>query len=359
MEDQKANPNRDSRIKAIQNHATKKNKHIDTNPNKTILGSKNDANKWLIPKNQVDENSCNNFFIDKPRRNIENSDEFANWSSPRRPLARNNTVEHNELELKNRYTNLYIDNSHIVEDDSDNSPGIHLTDQTYRSQKEKRPQVVVNQRHENQRDFKTDNTYLNVENHSQTHYRNRRKKITIFSDSIAKSMRMKELNANIDRSIGTANLKAFPGATIRQLNHYTIPTLEEDTPETAIIHVGINNLLLEKNKADVNEIAENIVKIGIRCKENNVKNILISGILYTTRVNVNIVRNVNRRIEESCIENGFIFINNEQIQKIHLWKDGIHLINAGLNLLSYNFTHSLNRLNKDFLGNGSSFQAVT
>ena len=123
--------------------------------------------------------------------------------------------------------------------------------------------------------------------------------------------------------------------------------------------MGSNNLLLEKNKADVNEIAENIVKIGIRCKENNVKNILISGILYTTRGNVNIVRNVNRRIEESCIENGFIFINNEQIQKIHLWKDGIHLINAGLNLLAYNFTHSLNRLNKDFLGNGSSFQAVT
>ena len=125
MEDQKANPNRDSRIKAIQNHATKRNKHIDTNPNnKTILGSKNDANKWLIPKNQVDENSCNNFFIDKRRRNIENSDEFANWSSPRRPLARNNTVEHKELELKNRYTDLYIDNLHIVEDDSDNSPGI-------------------------------------------------------------------------------------------------------------------------------------------------------------------------------------------------------------------------------------------
>ena len=59
-------------------------------------------------------------------------------------------------------------------------------------------------------------------------------------------MRMKELNANIDRSIGTANLKVFPGATIRQLNHYIIPTLEEDTPGTAIIHVGINNITGEE-----------------------------------------------------------------------------------------------------------------
>ena len=93
-------------------------------------------------------------------------------------MARNNTVEHKELELKNRYTDLYIDSSHIVEDESDNSPGIHLTDQTFqRRQKEKRPQVVVNQRHENQRNFKTDITNLNIGNNSQTHYRNRGKKL--------------------------------------------------------------------------------------------------------------------------------------------------------------------------------------
>ena len=68
----------------------------------------------------------------------------------------------------------------------------------------------------------------------------KRKKIVLFSDSILKNLRMGEFNSFIKK--GEVSLKAFPGAKARQLNHYTIPLLEDNTYDGAIIHVGINDL---------------------------------------------------------------------------------------------------------------------
>ena len=55
----------------------------------------------------------------------------------------------------------------------------------------------------------------------------KRKKIVLFSDSILKNLRMGEFNSFTKK--GEASLKAFPGAKARQLNHYTIPLLEDNT----------------------------------------------------------------------------------------------------------------------------------
>ena len=68
----------------------------------------------------------------------------------------------------------------------------------------------------------------------------KRKKIVLFSDSILKNLRMGEFNSFIKK--GEVSLKTFPGAKARQLNHYTIPLLEDNTYDGAIIHVGINDL---------------------------------------------------------------------------------------------------------------------
>ena len=38
-------------------------------------------------------------------------------------------------------------------------------------------------------------------------------------------------------------MKCFPGATSRHLAHYVVPTLDENYFDTAIIHVGINDML--------------------------------------------------------------------------------------------------------------------
>ena len=38
-------------------------------------------------------------------------------------------------------------------------------------------------------------------------------------------------------------MKAFPGVKARQLNHHTIPLLEDNAYDAAAIHVGINDFL--------------------------------------------------------------------------------------------------------------------
>ena len=51
---------------------------------------------------------------------------------------------------------------------------------------------------------------------------------------------MGELNRYING--GKDHLKSFPGSKANQLNHHTIPVLEEQY-EAAAIHIAINDLL--------------------------------------------------------------------------------------------------------------------
>jgi len=68
---------------------------------------------------------------------------------------------------------------------------------------------------------------------------------------------------------GEAILKAFPGATTQQLCHYTIPTLIDESPEVAVIHVGINDFL--KRKSNVDEVVKYAHDVAVRCASYNVK----------------------------------------------------------------------------------------
>ena len=61
---------------------------------------------------------------------------------------------------------------------------------------------------------------------------------------------MGEFNSFIKK--GEVFLKAFPGAKVRQLNHHTIPLLEDNTYDAAVIHVGVNDLL--SNVKSTNDI---------------------------------------------------------------------------------------------------------
>ena len=70
------------------------------------------------------------------------------------------------------------------------------------------------------------------------------KKIVLLSDSILKNLQMGEFNSFMKN--GEVSLKVFPEAKARQLNHHTIPVLQDSTYDAAAIHVGINDLLRAK-----------------------------------------------------------------------------------------------------------------
>ena len=71
---------------------------------------------------------------------------------------------------------------------------------------------------------------------------------------------MGELNFFIKK--GEVSLKTFPEG--RQLNHHTIPLLEDNTYDAAPTRVCINDLL--SNVKSTNDICKDIIDIGLRCR---------------------------------------------------------------------------------------------
>ena len=66
-----------------------------------------------------------------------------------------------------------------------------------------------------------------------------------------------------------------------QLDHHTIPILQEQYYDTAGIDVGINDLLNSSSKKNENEISDDIIKNALRCCSHNIATIFISRVLLT------------------------------------------------------------------------------
>ena len=79
-----------------------------------------------------------------------------------------------------------------------------------------------------------------------------------------KKLRMTEFNKHLEQRI--AYLKTFPGSKVQQLNHHSIPILQEHEYDGAIIHVGIKDLTKNPNEnKDTTKIARNVIDIALKC----------------------------------------------------------------------------------------------
>ena len=90
-------------------------------------------------------------------------------------------------------------------------------------------------------------------------------------------MKIKDINSRVKG--GEIHLKSFPGAKASQLNHCIKPTLEEYEYDCAIIHVGINDILRNKNDTDLNNLLDGILEIANTCQNYNIDKIFISALL--------------------------------------------------------------------------------
>ena len=73
-----------------------------------------------------------------------------------------------------------------------------------------------------------------------------------------------------------------------------------------------------------------------------VKSFFISGLVYTTRVDVSLLERIHVLIFDFCRKNSFINIDNRNIRSDSLYKDGLHLIDKGKAFLADNFIVYLN-----------------
>ena len=106
-----------------------------------------------------------------------------------------------------------------------------------------------------------------------------KKKVAIKCGSMPKSINL----SGIKRKLGRKTIvyrKTFPRVNSVHMNHNIIPTLLEDKPDIVIVHVGVNNVL---RRYDQDQIMKNIQQIYITCKNFNVNQVIISGIVSCKR----------------------------------------------------------------------------
>ena len=110
------------------------------------------------------------------------------------------------------------------------------------------------------------------------------------TDSIPRGIWMHKFNQCAD---GVASLKSFPGATSKELAHYVVPNLKEESFHTALIHVGINDILRDQSELKQQLVLQNIVKIPHQCQDHGVKEIILSSVVATGRVNADALIHLN------------------------------------------------------------------
>ena len=136
--------------------------------------------------------------------------------------------------------------------------------------------------------------------------------------------------------------RPFIGATLKQLETYVKPILNDDTRDVLILHVGCNDI--SNKQLTETKIVDWIVKIGRQCKESNVSDVFISSLICTAQKRLNdkviAASNVLKRV---CKLNGLGFFDNSNICSENLFEDGLHLNDDGKVILTNNFIYVLNR----------------
>ena len=113
------------------------------------------------------------------------------------------------------------------------------------------------------------------------------------------------------------------------------------------MHVGINDLIKNPNENKVaTKIRRDVIDIALQCRSHNIGKVFISSIVYSTKVNYELLWKVNNFLYKECVKNGFHFIDNSAVTERDFWKDGVNMVESGKCLVANNLICPLN----NFLG---------
>ena len=263
---------------------------------------------------------------------------LTNFTSPNRfePL----TYESNGPDLGND-----IDHSEESDMCADLKRTVRNSQQTSKHNSKRRPPVVVNTHPENQTTFSKVPIFPGDKSYSEAlTKKTEQENILIFSDSIPSRFKMYNFNKALKN--GNAKHLSFPGTTSKQLLQYLDVNLKMYTPDTVLIHAGINDVLNNKSQSNTENLLSNIKYMVDKCRKFGVKNILISGLVFTTRVSLEVLEKIHEKLHAFCSSYGLTYIDNRNIRGVHLCQDNLHLLQSGKKILFNNF---ISYLNSNFL----------
>ena len=96
-----------------------------------------------------------------------------------------------------------------------------------------------------------------------------------------------------------------------------------------VVYLGCRSSLRSasgSSKKSIDEICDDIFKITLICRHYNITTIFLSSIAYSTKENLQLIRNLNGLLYNACKKCGFLFVYNGVISKCDLWKRGHSLV---------------------------------
>ena len=169
-----------------------------------------------------------------------------------------------------------------------------------------RPNSVINRDFSNQHIFKTkvipgEKSFAETRSSSMTSSNSTfnesilpTSNVLIFGDSLANFNRKTKYNVNRSLNNGSARFKYFPGATSKDLLHYVDTPLQDNLFEVAVIHIGFNDIVNNKNSLNTDHMLQNIKNIARKCKRYGIQEVLISRLLTTNRLAQDVIEEVNK-----------------------------------------------------------------
>ena len=160
--------------------------------------------------------------------------------------------------------------------------------------------------------------------------------IALVSDSMCRSIRNNAINSFIDNNVEVIKISKFPGAHSNQIQHYSKWTIENDEPDSLVVVSGTNDINYSDHPS-VEQISKKILDIARQAKRMGIENIFVCGI--TCRKNdkdIGTIRDINLALRLVSADEGFNFIDNENILKSDLNRDGLHLNPSGTDKLMRN-----------------------
>ena len=107
-------------------------------------------------------------------------------------------------------------------------------------------------------------------------------------------------NFNKTLKNGKAKHLWFPATTSKELLQYLDVNLKMCTTGTVLIHAGINDVLNNKSQSNTENLLSNTKYMVDKCHKFGVKNILISGLVFMTRVSLEVLGKILEKLQTSC-----------------------------------------------------------
>ena len=131
-------------------------------------------------------------------------------------------------------------------------------------------------------------------------------------------------------------VKSFSGATTKAMKDYLKPNLEL-SPDQVILHVGTNDL---KSK-EPQQVAGSVVDLARQIENSSDATVIISELVQRRDGFNEAVKTVNKQLKFYCRQNGWKFIQHQNISEKELNKGGLHLNFKGNQQFFENFQMSL------------------